>query len=264
MKFLRESANAIYGRGEYYTIRFNKTETDVLLHYKYITINPDGNMHAYRAKPVFKDACWKGNGLLIGQVEWDLEYLCNLLRIPVSGRSRTNDQDQMLFLRKVAICKTLIWTTFQDAYFDFDRIFRSMKCFDTWKTQYGDKLVESRGVKISFVDGDDVEIPVSYKFIAVDANGDVCVFKDEPELDDSGKYPVFKGKAKAQVGVAVWNWAEIDGSPKDFESAAPKVGKIMPDFKYEIYPGFKIGDELDQTGKFKIIFPKYSDIERLQ
>lgn len=227
-KMLKES------RG-FYTILLNRKTLEIPEKYRFISIDRDGNLEVWLSKPLWQSGVWQS---------------------PQPGYPVASINDTIDIYKT----KTLLWKTQAGNFFDFDRIFKD-EGFSSWQLRKNVNLLESQ--KVSFVEGDDVEIPNGYKFVAVDANGDICVFKEEPTLSSGGKYPTYKGKGKAQVGVAVWNWSKLPSKPDNFDDAKSEVEKIMPDFVFEIKDGFKLGEELDSSGAFKIVFPKYGDIEKL-
>lgn len=295
-EYISSSFKADHQKGQFFRVWINGESSEVLSHYKFLALCSDGFIKAFKSKPQFHNGCWRGTGSkVIGVATWDEEQICDELGIPRNENQRSKTHQLLLDSFKVTKVKLAIWETNDGAVFNFDQILRRLKYVESWSNGFPGALVESRdsrnsrdsrifrnskdsrisgnsgnsGIslnesqKISFVDGDNVEIPNSYKFVAVDANGDICVYKEEPELDENGEYAVYKGKGKAQVGVAVWDWSKVDGNPKDFKSAAPKVAKLMPNFKFELEQMANVGDELERSGKFKIVFPKYGDIEKL-
>lgn len=218
-----------------FTVLINRKTLDIPATYQFITIDRDGNLEVWLSKPQWRSGVWQS-----AQAGYPIASIDDSIDIPKT--------------------KVLIWKTRNNDFFDFDRIFKE-EGFSSWQFRKNINLLESQ--KISFVEGDEVEIPIGYKFAAVDANGDICVFKEEPNLTDSGEYPTYKGKGKAQVGVAVWDWSKLPEKPSNFKDAIPKVQKIMPDYVFELKDGFNLGEELNSSGTFKIVFPKYGDIEKL-
>lgn len=221
--------------GATFTVLLNRKTVDIPGIYRFITIDRNGSIEVWRTKPQWRSGIWESpdNSYPIGVV------------------------DDSVDIRKT---KVLIWKTGDGKYFNFDKILKE-EGFIRWQLRNNLELNESQ--KISFVEGDDVEIPNGYKFAAIDANGDICVFKEEPSLETKGEYSTYKGKGKAQVGVAVWNWSKLPGKPTEFKEAIPEVEKIMPDFVKELKDGLDLGGELNDSGAFKIVFPKYGDIEKL-
>ena len=108
--------------------------------------------------------------------------------------------------------------------------------------------------------GDDVDLPDGYKFVAIDANTDINVFKEEPTLSGGS----WSGSGKKQIGVAVWDFTELPGKPTTMKDAIPEIQKQLSNFKYEIKDELNFQKELEKTGKFKYFFGKYSEIEKIQ
>ena len=115
---------------------------------------------------------------------------------------------------------------------------------------------------IDIVRDDDIKIPDGYKFVAVDGDGSINVFKEKPTIQ-KGEFDTWRGEGRSEIGQAVWNFSKLPGKPEDSKAAFPEISKILKDYVFEIKDDLDLGAKLDEKGTFKIVFPKYHEIEKL-
>lgn len=128
-------------------------------------------------------------------------------------------------------------------------------------TGYFDDLNEEE-TNIDIVKDDDIKIPEGFKFVAVDGDGSINVFKEKPTIQ-KGEFDTWRGDGRSEIGQAVWNFSRLPGKPEDSKAAFPEISKILKDYVFEIKDDLDLGAKLDDKGMFKIVFPKYNEIEKL-
>lgn len=127
-------------------------------------------------------------------------------------------------------------------------------------TGYFDDLNEETNIDI--VEDDDIKIPEGFKYVAVDGDGTINVFKEKPTIQ-KGEFDTWRGDGRSEIGQAVWNFSKLPGKPEDSKAAFPEISKILKDYVFEIKDDLDLGAKLDDKGMFKIVFPKYHEIEKL-
>lgn len=125
---------------------------------------------------------------------------------------------------------------------------------------YDDDLNEETNIDI--VEDDDIKIPEGFKYVAVDGDGSINVFKEKPTIQ-KGEFDTWRGDGRSEIGQAVWNFSKLPGKPEDSKAAFPEISKILKDYVFEIKDDLDLGAKLDEKGMFKIVFPKYQEIEKL-
>lgn len=241
-------------------VKFGGREVEVSSEFTHLALDIDGKWSIFKDKPRFikSRGAWKGQGQQeFGVSSFDHDYLEKEWSVHTAANTKH-------FL--LGFCGRCVQELDPETVLDLDfQIKERWKIFKDW--QANRDLFESQDPleahTMSFQEGDEVEIPAKFTHIAVDANGDICVFKKEPTLKTTGEYATWSGSGRKQIGVAVWDFAKLEGKPKDFENAKKVIAEDLEDFRFMIEDVLDFGDVLNQTGKFKIVFAKYNEIDKL-
>ena len=226
-------------RGQWIT--FGNVDYGVPPTYIWACVDSSGAIALFKNEPRFRDGNWRGRARFeIGNCEF------------YPGTTEEDAREMVWKISNVSAQKFLSYRNHIIKKIHIDKVLLR----DIWSMSENDISLNEKVVKLR---GDEIELPDSYEYAAVDMNTDLCIFKEEPKLQ-GGKW---SGKGKKQIGVCVWDFSKLDGSPTTMDKAEPKIKKIISRFKFKMKDGGDLHKTLEDTNSFKYFFGKYDKIEKL-
>lgn len=112
------------------------------------------------------------------------------------------------------------------------------------------------------------DIPTEFKFVGIDANNFIHVFKNQPRMkeitEDGDKFYVWNGDSKTRIGLAVWDWDKLTKG-KEFEEISELMG-VTDDSEgtlFKLDGDLNLKSKLEKTGHFTIYSVLFNDLRKL-